>query len=83
MRDGTASIRDDLRKFYEEFAGTKAATLSREGPEIMGARELYTTKQLLQVGKRDAAIGRMGSIVTRYPGTKAAEEAKRLLENAK
>jgi hypothetical protein len=38
---------------------------------------------LLEVGNREAAIKRLNSIVTRYPASKAAEEAKRLLKNAK
>jgi hypothetical protein len=82
-KDGTAGIQDDLRKFYKEFSDTKAAIRSREDPDILGARELSIAIQLLEVGKRDAAIKRLKSIVTHHLETKAAEEAKRLLENAK
>ena len=82
-REGTASIQDDLRKYYKEFSGTKAAIRSREDPEIMGARELSIAIHLREVGNQDAAIKRLNSIVTRHPASKAAEEAKRLLKNAK
>jgi len=50
-RDGTASIQDDLREFYNKFSDTKAAIRSREDPEIMGVRELSIAIQLLRVGK--------------------------------
>jgi hypothetical protein len=44
-----------------------------------GAAKLKPFKMLLDAGKREIAVIRLKQFVKKYPGTMAAEEAKKLI----
>jgi hypothetical protein len=50
-------------------------------PEREAAGKLQQAKDILKDGKKDRAKDRLHDIVTKYPDTKAAEEAKQMLKD--
>jgi hypothetical protein len=61
-------------------AAGQDAEKRRVPPEEAATAMLRYAKTLLENGKKETGNYRLGQIVKEYPGTKAAEEAKRLLD---
>jgi hypothetical protein len=61
-------------------ASARDAEKRKIQPEEAAAAKLRYAKSLLDDGKTETGKYRLGQIVHEYPGTKAAEEAKRLLD---
>jgi TolA-binding protein len=59
--------------------GSDAGDLTPENPEQLAATKLRLAKEILKDGKKERAKERLQDIVAKFPDTKAAEEARKLL----
>jgi hypothetical protein len=58
---------------------TPAAPVEKADPEKAAAQKLEFIKSLVKDGKKDRAKERLKELMQAYPGTKAAEEASKML----
>jgi hypothetical protein len=75
----TARHKDRRSELAEEFKPIKSVPTRTLSDEEVAAAKLRLAKQLLEQRKRSAAVRWLNEIVTEFPWTSAAVEAKELL----
>jgi hypothetical protein len=78
-REARARLRRMAAASGSKPAATAAAPVEKADPEKAAAQKLVFVKSLLKDGKMEKGKERLKELIQAYPGTKAADEAGKLL----